>query len=97
MRGLTLAQKEKIFFSVGMGRIGSELVEIGRNGGRKVGTVNAEAAERGVWESSPRVEAGCGCTQPEKKCNSATSPVVIGRNENFQSATQVLHEIESAT
>ena len=32
VRGLTPAVKEKIFFSVGIGRIGSELVEIGRNG-----------------------------------------------------------------
>ena len=37
------------------------------------------------------VEAGCehGCTQPEKKCNNATTRVVIGRNEGFQSETEV--------
>ena len=33
------------------------------------------------------VEAGC--EQPEKKCNSATTRVVIGRNEGFQSETEV--------
>ena len=70
------------------GQIGDRRSDHRGNGGQE----HASASPKGK-----RI-AGMGLnTQAEKKCNSATTRVVIGPNEGFQSETEVQRALKSET